>query len=256
MNGNILTVGQSVDEVIFNEELRQLGLFGMWEHIQKTNPSANLPYHNTKHMQGVAILAWKIYNAMPNYQDPGNLGRYQELKALLIACLWHDYDHSGGKEVDSVNINRAIAGFDKWNTSARRDRGIGTQIIEKAKQIIQVTEFPFVHYPDFHLEKIIRDADLLYTFSDNTGMIVFGLFSEMLQAGKFPEGFTFDDFLKGQRNFLSNAQFFTNIGDEIAKTHTERVLGLQIQYGETLSDALELAKVLKWDMWSGWKNDK
>ena len=67
---------------------------------------ANNPYHNIRHSLDVFL---KGYDAIKYY---GNIPM-DDARALLIACMLHDFNHSGRAGNDDLNIELAIRGIDK-----------------------------------------------------------------------------------------------------------------------------------------------
>lgn len=126
-----------------------------------------------------------------------------------MAALFHDYDHTGGAELDSVNINRAIDGFKHQHCLIGHDLfGSRDTTIER---IIAVTEYPYVLKPHCIEEKIIRDADLLSVIYDDWyDRIIIGLGKEM--SVKYKREVTELEMVRGQIEFLKNVTMFTDWG--------------------------------------------
>ncbi len=186
------------------------------------NHSRNLqqPYHNFRHMTHVL---WLCYSACGFYRTQFS-GR--EMRDLLIAAMFHDFDHGGMLGNDDLNIERAIRGFKKH--AARHD----LHRVEHIAALIRVTEFPHQKPSDelTLLEQIIRDADLGQTFSPVwIQQVVFGLAAEW---GKTPL-----EVLQRQENFLRSIEFATEWGREkFPKAQIEE----KIQEARELLSLLEL----------------
>lgn len=216
------SIDDAVENVLFLKRLKAYGLLEMWDHIRLTNSGAQNPYHNNRHMFKMAQLALALYensDLHPNTVWP---------RIIVMACLWHDYGHSGGLFPDAVNIDVAVAGFHQWVDDHPGEAG---EHISKVERLIRVTEFPFIHHPQTIPEQCVRDADLLYTFSDDTGVIVEGLYQELIP--KLPAGTSFLDFTGLQRKFLSEAKFYTPEGQAIYEATWERVLKEQVDYAKS-----------------------
>lgn len=237
-----MSISKRVEEILFLRKLDQMGLTPMWEYICRTNPAKINAYHNTEHMFGVAQLAWKIWNVEVGEEQRASDSEDYTFLEVIIASLWHDYDHSGGYQPDVENISDALAALETWldlpeykdvadNLGLYYDDG-GT--LERVRQLITVTEFPFVHEPRFIAEKIIRDADLLYSFSDATGPILNGLYTELASAGKFPPEVTFQRMVEGQAKFHDEVQLFTHTGLAIHRELKQAVIKEQTKYGQQL----------------------
>lgn len=104
-------------------------------------------YHMWRHMFDVALVTNTLAKTCGANQ-----------KVLMIASLLHDYGHSLGKKPDKENINCAIinAGIlmKKYNVKLSEEECL------YVLNLINVTEYPFVHEVTTIEQKIIRDADL------------------------------------------------------------------------------------------------
>jgi hypothetical protein len=162
--------------------------------IMKNSTSNDLPYHNFNHLLTVVRYT---YGACRFYELTE-----KEEKEMLLAALFHDVNHSGGKETDDVNVKVAkLTVLDFIN-----DYDIDIDGDEVCR-IIDATQYPYVIEPkDMDLkQQIIRDADLMQVFEYNwIQQNMMGLCSEM--------GITMDKMIPGQRQFLMSAQFNTNWG--------------------------------------------
>ena len=225
------TIDGTFNDILFSELLKRHGLFDMWQHIRSTNTGTSNPYHNNRHMWNMAQIALTLFRT--TFVSAPPLEKYLWVeKELLIACLWHDYEHSGGRLPDAENIERAVSGMYEW--AAEHGQHIIPEILAEAGEAIRVTEFPFIHTPKDIVQWCIRDADLLYTFSNNTGPIVEGLYEEIKHK---LNGATFQEFLLGQRKFLATAEFFTTEGRLLRDALIDRVVDTQVVYGQSLLDA-------------------
>lgn len=129
------------------EVLAPHGLVDAYRFVVRDNPSNALPYHNLHHTDGLVLQCAEGAAAMglPS-------GSY---RALLLAALFHDFGHSGGRESDHRNIEVAVGALDDF---CDRDRSFEDCRAE-AGRIIVTTEFPPVCDATTLSEKIIRDAD-------------------------------------------------------------------------------------------------
>lgn len=153
-----------------------------------SNPSNFLPYHGIDHL-------WSVYNScmlMIN-QSPETI----KDKELLIAALFHDYDHSGGKLSDAQNITNALMGVQLFHQANPEFD------LFYVKFLISCTEYPYtVEESDLTIEsKMLRDADMCYLFED---LSIVKLYSGLRK--EFNQGLTL--FLNNQFNFLSNTKFY------------------------------------------------
>ena len=160
-------------------------------------PNVHNGYHGFRHMTHVT---WVVYMACVYYKDRLT---ERQMRNLLIAALFHDYDHTGVKGPDAVNIARAIAAL--WIHILPED----VLYIHEITAIMEVTMYP--HEGDaenFTLEqRIMRDADMSQAFEPAwIGEIVFGYGSEL--------GIPPVQMLQNQLAFLEDLHFLTSFGEE------------------------------------------
>ncbi|MFA7284615.1 MAG: hypothetical protein WC004_02225 [Candidatus Absconditabacterales bacterium] len=149
-------------------------------------------YHNIDHMFHVT---GQLYDAIGFYKISGRTARN-----LLIAGLFHDYNHSGGKLSDSENIAMALQGLHK--ALLRQDKEYEKQI----GALITATEWPHKHPDNLLAPKllvdIMRDADMTQCLSPIwIKDIIFGLQQE--------RGKTYKDGFASQLPFLKSLTFRT-----------------------------------------------
>ena len=152
----------------------------------------NNPYHNFRHMFHVL---WLCHEACKFYAD-GLTKR--DKRNLLIAAVFHDFDHLGNSSPDQINIDRAIAGLQAH--VAEED----VPHLATIEALIQATHYPYL-VPSESLDlpaRIIRDADVGQTLTAAwIQQVIFGLAAEW---GKTPL-----DLLQMQSPFLSHLEFGT-----------------------------------------------
>jgi hypothetical protein len=152
----------------------------------------DLPYHNFRHMLHVT---WLCHEACRFYQHELSMRKRRD---LLIAALFHDFDHSGMSGNDALNIRRAIEGFRAHVQPEDRHR------MAYIVRLIGATEYPHT-VPSHELDLsslIIRDADLSQSMSVAwIQHVIFGLAREW---GKKPI-----EVLRGQEAFMSKLEFHT-----------------------------------------------
>lgn len=220
-------------------------LMEMFDFIKSNNPGGNNPYHNTDHMYHMAGIAVMLWRGTPEYARIGEKSRERFELCLIIACLWHDYAHSGGATTDDVNIKGAVVHFSAfwrhhWRRLCKAILGkrvsnatwqqVPNQLRREIILLIEVTQFPFIKIPADGTQKCIRDADLLYTFTPRTGAIVRGLFEELYKHQRLPTGWKFTQFLGGQKQFLANCELFTEQGKQIHQQYRDYISELQISW--------------------------
>jgi hypothetical protein len=162
--------------------------------IMKNSTSNNLPYHNFNHLLTVVRYT---HGACQFYELTE-----KEKKEMLMAALFHDVNHSGGKESDEYNVKTAKEVVIKFINAFNID----IDPIEVSR-IIDATQYPYIIEPeDMDLkQQIIRDADLMQIFEPNwIQQNIMGLCLEM--------NVPMDMMILGQIDFLMGAQFNTNWG--------------------------------------------
>ena len=152
------------------------------------------------------------------------------MRALLIAALFHDFDHTGrphrgDEDPDGINIEIAISGLRRYLTSD--DRALMPEI----EALIEATHFPYKadsQKLDL-LGKIIRDADLVQALSPVwIQQVVIGLARE---AGVSPLAM-----LKAQSSFLTSLRFNTPWAQQL---FPQELIDAKIAEAEQLRRLLE-----------------
>lgn len=175
------------------------------------------PYHNHKHCQFVLNMGASIIK-----HDTGNSCSLE----FILAALMHDYDHSGGREDDRVNIKMALEGVNKAAKHPRMEC-INVRVVQ---MLIEVTQYDgpdkgFKMEPDTRPEafeqKAIRDADLMSIYSEHAADMLYGLFIECRIKNK---SLKLDDFMAGNRKFLKGARMYTEYGNEVRERYLDRAL--------------------------------
>ena len=160
------------------------------------NTGINNPYHNNFHTITVLVNSYKISKLEGLSKE--------QTRPILIAAIFHDFNHSGGVKEDSENINVAISAFKNYSKESNEDNKL---IIE----IISATQYPYVSkIEDLTIEqKIICDADLTQFYADNyLQQIIYGLLmSEQKMDLKKA--------LDVQQHFLDRVQPLTKYGNQL-----------------------------------------
>lgn len=162
----------------------------------------NNSYHHFGHN---LYVVFACYEACKFYADSADSPTPRAMRSLLVAAIFHDFDHPGrtvdddGKPIpDSVNIERAIDGFRRYVLPEDQPSS------DSIEALIRITEFPY-RVPTAQLpllSQIIRDADISHSLSHTwLQQVVFGLAKEQ---GKTPL-----EILTGQATFYRNFLKFT-----------------------------------------------
>lgn len=174
------------------------------------------PYHNTLHELQHAYWSNACFvNAAASLKE--NLFVKRAECSLLLASLFHDHNHSGGRHSDRVNIDRAIRFVE---TNFRED--------ESLESLITTTEFfngTFTHPPTNLLEHCMRDADLMSIYTREGRRLLWGLIEEI--NNKRMKDMTEQEItnaLKRNRDFLKSAEMYTEFGRVMKSDHLDTCL--------------------------------
>lgn len=188
-----VTVCGSLPEIIRNDhKLYDGNLTRYFQVIFNHAQNLHHPYHNFRHMFHVM---WLCYQACVFYA--GELSPRQ-MRSLLVAALFHDFDHSGIMSNDDLNIDRAVRGFGTY--IAPEDERYSGNIVA----MIMSTGY---HYQAASENlplccQILRDADLSQALNGAwIQQVVFGL-----AAGRSKQPI---DVLKAQGAFHKSLVFNT-----------------------------------------------
>lgn len=183
-------------EVINNPNNLSEGDLRQYARVIFAAPNIHHGYHGLRHMLHVT---WVCYQAC-NYYSMEQLSKRQ-MRNLLIAALFHDYDHVGQPGDDAINLNVAVAAMRKYLLP------FDGQFADAIERIMRVTQYPHV---DLDHEKsleqsIIRDADMSQALGPAwIGDILAGYGSEL--------GKTTIEMLEQQEKFLAGVRFSSDFG--------------------------------------------
>jgi len=190
-----------------NKILEAIEIIDKYDYLQKAfkyiilnNKSNNNPYHNLNHL--LTVMKYCHLGAISE-----KITDEKELRELLIAAIFHDVNHSGGKKTDDINIKNSKKSIKDFVESQEVDVDL-----EVINEILDATQYPYV-IEGKSLNKrqaIIRDADLMQVFEYNwIHQNILGLSTEL--------NMNFLDFVQPQRKFLDSVEFNTKWGNEIKK---------------------------------------
>jgi hypothetical protein len=145
-------------------------------------------------------VLWLCHQACRYYQ---NRLTPRQMRNLLVAALFHDFDHPGHphpseSDPDRINIPIAIAGLRRYAMPADRP------FLPQIEALIEATHYPYKIGSDKLdlLGQIIRDADRAQALSPAwIQQVVFGLAQEWELSPL--------EVLKGQGSFLTGLSFST-----------------------------------------------
>lgn len=165
-----------------------------FELLMTKNSAITNPYHNVFHTITVFVNSYHIAKS-ENCSE-------EQIRNILIAAIFHDYNHSGGKKSDSENIEEAISFF---KNHSKESKSFNDSIIE----IIKATEYPYtIKEESLTLEqKIIRDADLTQMYTDNfLQQVIYGLLVQ-------EQGLSFEKAIEAQMKFMNSVYPLTKYGN-------------------------------------------
>lgn len=194
-----LSISGSLPEIIRNkQEVYEGDLVAYFKVIFKTAQNLRRPYHNFRHMLHVV---WLCYQACLFYKE---ILTPRQKRNLLVAALFHDFNHPGMMGDDDLNIERAIRGLKKH--IVLDDRGH----YEDIALLMMMTEYP----PKADGEtislsaQILRDADMGQSLAPAwIQQVIFGLAEEW---GQKPI-----EVLQLQPKFLGSLKFHTDWGKQM-----------------------------------------
>jgi len=179
--------------------------------VLNENSSADVPYHNNRHMKAVWEIARLLWQT-----EQCEIGLHEHdpdwaLVVLMFATLLHDYHHSAGATTDDLNVQRA-RGFTQTLLN-HCTAGMPSRVIHAIDAAIECTQFPFVVDPRNKLEMVLRDADLLYGVVTNDPTILLeGLRREMEVARGHV--ISYEEMISGQNAFMQSVRMFTDTGQK------------------------------------------
>ncbi len=185
----------SVPDIIKNSENLYDGDLRYYFKKVFSAPNVFNPYHNFRHM---IHMTFETYEAAKSFDYPDKNGK-KSFRALLIAAIFHDFDHSGKMGNDAREIKRASKSLETLILDKDRES------LPEIKSLISATEFPHKQEVASLGAEILRDADMGQSFSDVwLQNIVFGLAEERNVSPI--------EILESQIGFLKNLRFYTSWG--------------------------------------------
>lgn len=192
----------------------------------ESNPSANAPYHNNAHMTKVASIAGALWQHERVELEFDN--KWADI-VLMLAALFHDYDHSQGKDTDHSNVTRA-RGCAKVFVMEHVPE-MPESAVAALDAAIECTEYPFTIIPRNKLEEVLRDADLLYAVvSSDPSIIMDGLRKEIETS--LGRTVSYEEMAENQVEFLKQQYMFTPTAQEYWLSEVESFTDAIINYNK------------------------
>lgn len=194
------------------------------------------PYHSFEHMCGVWEIAQKLWTAekaLPHFVqfEPEDIS----LAKLMVGTMFHDVHHCGGRLTDRENIRLAIREIKLFVLikskvindlfSRKYPKELGS-ILYGAIGIVDCTEYPYIKEPATTLERIMRDADVLYAVNTKDPKVIMEHLRTEIETARQHQ-VTYEDMLQGQLKFMDSVKFYTAAGqamwDELAVPYMEQL---------------------------------
>ena len=178
---------KGIEHPLFNIDVLNIiedyNLWKMFFFVVENNSSNYAPYHGIRHTLHVVKAAHDIYWEKLNKEcDLCDCDEcawddfYATSEELVIAALFHDFNHSQGKLKDKQNVDNAI---DSTENYLSYSSNFSYAKIKRITEIIRATEYPYSEENNINvLSEIIRDADLSQSASDDFLFYVMGLMEE------------------------------------------------------------------------------
>jgi hypothetical protein len=182
------------------------------EYFDQYNASKNLPYHNRYHSFKMVLNCYE-----GSYYE--NIQSYGARRGLLVAALFHDFNHTGGRLHDSENIKLAVNGLLSAHDFVTTEHKLSSGELYVAKDCIEITQYPFENDPFVPTQMVIRDADLMQAYEEDDSRLLaqyVGL-KEEIQISK-KQTFSSEEFADGMKSFLDEqVVWYTNWAQEKSK---------------------------------------
>jgi hypothetical protein len=184
--------GGLVQVIIDHENLYEGNLIEYFKAFFFLSKGCNNAYHNFRHGTHVTFLC---YEGARFHQRDLNT---RKIRNMMVAAIFHDFDHRGVKGDDSLNIELALSALRRFSLPLDKDH------LEDIELLIRGTQYPYVlEDHELPLEGLIlRDADMMQAYSKAwIQQVIFGL-AEEGEASPV-------DVLKMQEKFLVEQKFKT-----------------------------------------------
>ena len=144
--------------------------------------SLTLPYHNLNHTLGMIYHIICIYENSRRRDDYTFKLEIGDLHILILSALFHDFNHSGGRFSDEVNIHNAKEGLKSCLNSIYGESNEIKYLYSVCSLTIEATQYPYIiDNKDLSLyQRILRECDILVAlYDDYITHRVYGLAEEM-----------------------------------------------------------------------------
>lgn len=214
------TITGGLPSVLLNSEgLYEGDLKHYFRVVQTFARNLNKPYHNFRHMMHVVYMC---HEALRYYSKTENPFDKATARTLLIAAMFHDFDHTGLAGNDDLNIELAVRGFRKHVAGIDNFKNR----VDEVERLMRWTEFPHMVRSSAisQVGRVLRDADVSQALSISWyQQVIVGLSEEQRRPQI--------EVLADQKTFLANLKFQTVWGRE---TFSEESIQEKIHEAEEL----------------------
>lgn len=169
--------------------IKILDLQRLIKYFIQNNKSIYLPYHNYSHTLGF------LYHALAAAMREFGANK-KMLQELGVSVIFHDFNHSGGKYEDEVNIKFALEAL---RNCPKEYFPEGFESFSISEELIKSTQYPYIINDEdlSQQQKIMRDCDILWII-DSSSLIqnIIGLGTEMSFKGEIHE------LIENHKNFV------------------------------------------------------
>jgi len=194
----------SIIEIIDKYELLSKAL----KYIILNSSSNYAPYHNLNHL--LTVTKHVYYGLKTEGILDGKNGVLS-----LVAAMFHDFNHSEGKNKDDKNVADAKKGVREF-AEKNHITNLDLEFIDK---MLDATQYPYViENKDLNkYQAIIRDADIMQLFEYNwLQQTILGLSKEL--------NLSVEEFLKGQKKFMDGVEFISDYGKKMKKEKWSQIV--------------------------------
>lgn len=187
----------SIIEIISKYDLLSQTL----KYIISNSNSNYAPYHNLNHL--LTVTKHVYYGLKTEGILDGKNGVLS-----LVSAMFHDFNHSEGKNKDDQNVADAKEGVRKF----AKENSITNSDLEFIDKMLDATQYPYIiENKDLNkYQAIIRDADIMQLLEYNwLQQTILGLSKEL--------GMSVEEFMKGQKKFMDSVEFISDYGKKMKK---------------------------------------
>jgi hypothetical protein len=198
-NMTLMNFNMAADLIVYKLRLRT-----PLEMYRQFVSSAQLPYHNQYHTE---CMVANVFEGLCHEDVPSEFWR-----PAVLAAISHDAFHTGGNHTDDINIVRALDFLAATvNMCKYGEITISDWEHQVAKRMIEITQYPYVREPNDHVEKIIRDADLMQPYEEDVDRLM-NQYSGLKKEVEILKHqlYTSKEFADGTRAFLDGIVWHTS----------------------------------------------